>query len=69
MVRHILSLSAYFALSSSYRLGGRLMCGMVDCLQMRRPRNIYAGIGMWRKWFKRFKRRVLGGQRRRLMSA
>jgi hypothetical protein len=43
--------------------------GMVDCLQMRRPHNICPGIRMWRKWFKRFKRRVLGGQMRPLMSA
>jgi len=39
------------------------------CLQTRRPRIICAGIRMWRNWFKRFKRRVLGGQRRPLMSA
>jgi hypothetical protein len=69
MVRHILLFFAYFAMSSSYRLGGGLMWGMIDYLQMRRPRNTCAEIEMWRKWFKRFKRRALGGQRRRLMSA
>jgi hypothetical protein len=39
------------------------------CLQMKRLRDTCAGVGMWRKWFKRSKRRVLGGQRQLLMSA
>jgi len=47
---------------------GGLLWG-VACLQTRRLRIICAGIRMWRNWFKRFKRRVLGGQRRPLMSA
>jgi hypothetical protein len=49
--------------------GGRRSTWVDVCLQMMRLRNICAGIRMWRKWFKRFKRRVLGGQRRALMSA
>lgn len=47
----------------------RVLAGIRFFLQMRRQRDTCAGIGMWRKWFKRFKRRVLGGQRRALMSA
>jgi len=52
-------------------LSARLVgcCGVWLVLQTRRPRIICAGIRMWRNWFKRFKRRVLGGQRRPLMSA
>jgi hypothetical protein len=38
-------------------------------LQMKMWHDTCAGMGMWRKWFKRFERRVLGGQRRALMSA
>ena len=44
-------------------------CLGMACLQTRRPRIICAEIRMWRNWFKRFKRRVPGGQRRPLMSA
>ena len=50
-------------------LSARWAVGVMACLQTRRPRNICAEIRMWRNWFKRFKRRVLGGHRRPLMSA
>jgi hypothetical protein len=60
LLRHVIISSARWGFDVGY--------GLI-CLQMRRRQDICAGIEMWRKWFKRFKRRVLGDQRRRLMSA
>jgi len=61
-----LSLSSHVIVLSAIR---GLVWDGVACLQTRRLRKTCAGIRMWRKWFKRFKQRVLGSQRRLLMSA